>query len=52
MVVADPAKGDAGAVEDAIEAAWQLQRSAEWASWSGRRESNPHYQLGRLKFCH
>jgi hypothetical protein len=20
--------------------------------WSGRRESNPHYQLGRLKFCH
>jgi 8-oxo-dGTP pyrophosphatase MutT (NUDIX family) len=21
-------------------------------AWSGRRESNPHYQLGRLKFCH
>ena len=27
MVVADLARGDAGAVEDAIEAAWQLQRS-------------------------
>jgi hypothetical protein len=27
MVVADLAKGDAGAIEDAIEAAWQLQRS-------------------------
>ncbi len=20
--------------------------------WSRRRESNPHYQLGKLKFCH
>jgi hypothetical protein len=29
MVVADLAGGDAGAVEDAIEAAWQLQRSAD-----------------------
>jgi hypothetical protein len=29
MVVADLAAADAGAVEDAIEAAWQLQRSAE-----------------------
>jgi hypothetical protein len=28
MVVADLARGDAGAIEDAIEAAWQLQRSA------------------------
>jgi hypothetical protein len=28
MVVADLAGGDAGAVEDALEAAWQLQRSA------------------------
>jgi hypothetical protein len=28
MVVADLAAGDAGAVEDALEAAWQLQRSA------------------------
>ncbi len=28
MVVADLADGDAGAVEDALEAAWQLQRSA------------------------
>jgi hypothetical protein len=27
MVVADLAKGDAGAIDDAIEAAWQLQRS-------------------------
>jgi hypothetical protein len=26
MVVADLARGDAGAVEDAVEAAWQLQR--------------------------
>ena len=26
MVVADLATGDAGAIEDAIEAAWQLQR--------------------------
>jgi hypothetical protein len=26
MVVADLARGDAGAIEDAIEAAWQLQR--------------------------
>jgi hypothetical protein len=28
MVVADLARGDAGAVEDAVEAAWQLQRRA------------------------
>jgi hypothetical protein len=28
MVVADIAGGDAGAIEDAFEAAWQLQRSA------------------------
>ena len=29
MVVADLAGGDAGAIEDVIEAAWQLQRSAD-----------------------
>lgn len=29
MVVADLATGDAGAIEDAVEAAWQLQRSAD-----------------------
>ena len=29
MVVADLAVGDAGAIEDALEAAWQLQRSAD-----------------------
>jgi len=28
MVVADLTRGDAGAIEDALEAAWQLQRSA------------------------
>lgn len=28
MVVADLATGDDGAIEDALEAAWQLQRSA------------------------
>lgn len=28
MVVADLAKGDRGAIEDALEAAWELQRSA------------------------
>jgi hypothetical protein len=28
MVVADLATGDAGAIEDAVEAAWQLQRRA------------------------
>jgi hypothetical protein len=28
MVTADLARGDAGAIEDALEAAWQLQRSA------------------------
>jgi hypothetical protein len=28
MVVADLTRGDAGAIEDAVEAAWQLQRSA------------------------
>ena len=28
MVVADLAGGDAGAIEDALEAAWQLQRGA------------------------
>jgi hypothetical protein len=28
MVVADLAAGDAGAIEDALEAAWQLERSA------------------------
>jgi hypothetical protein len=29
MVVADLAAGDPGAIEDAIEAAWQLQRDAD-----------------------
>jgi hypothetical protein len=29
MVVADLAGGDAGVIEDALEAAWQLQRSAD-----------------------
>ncbi len=29
MVVADLADGDAGAIEDAIEAAWRLQRSMD-----------------------
>jgi hypothetical protein len=29
MVVADLASGDAGAIEDALEAAWELQRSAD-----------------------
>jgi hypothetical protein len=29
MVVADLARGDAAAIEDAIEAAWQLQRGAD-----------------------
>jgi hypothetical protein len=29
MVVADLADGDAGAIEDAIERAWQLQRGAD-----------------------
>jgi len=29
MVVADLAGADAGAVEDALEAAWQLQRDAD-----------------------
>jgi hypothetical protein len=29
MVVVDLAEGDTGAVEDALEAAWQLQRSAD-----------------------
>ena len=29
MVVADLASADAGAIEDALEAAWQLQRTAD-----------------------
>ncbi len=29
MVVADLVRGDAGAIEDAVEAAWQLQRGAD-----------------------
>jgi hypothetical protein len=29
MIVADLAAGEAGAIEDAIEAAWQLQRSVD-----------------------
>ena len=29
MVVADLARGDDGAIEDALEAAWQLQRGAD-----------------------
>ena len=29
MIVADLADGDPGAIEDALEAAWQLQRSAD-----------------------
>jgi hypothetical protein len=32
MVVADLASGDAGAIDDAIETAWQLQRSAQAGS--------------------
>jgi hypothetical protein len=31
MIVADLARGDRGAIEDALEAAWQVQRSADWA---------------------
>jgi len=30
MVVANLARGDAGAIEDAFEKAWQLQRDADW----------------------
>ena len=29
MIIADIARGEAGAIEDALEAAWQLQRSAD-----------------------
>ena len=29
MVVADLARGDAGAIEDALESAWELQRNAD-----------------------
>jgi hypothetical protein len=29
MIVADLAGGDAGAIEDALEAAWQLQRNSD-----------------------
>ena len=29
MIVADLARGDHGAIEDALEAAWQLQRNAD-----------------------
>jgi hypothetical protein len=29
MIVADIARGEAGAIEDALEAAWQLQRSTD-----------------------
>jgi hypothetical protein len=29
MIIADLATGDAGAIEDALEAAWQLQRRAD-----------------------
>jgi hypothetical protein len=29
MIVADLVAGDAGAIEDALEAAWQLQRSTD-----------------------
>ena len=29
MIVADLVEGDAGAIEDALEAAWQLQRSTD-----------------------
>jgi hypothetical protein len=29
MIVADLINGDPGAIEDALEAAWQLQRSAD-----------------------
>jgi hypothetical protein len=29
MIVADLVTGDRGAIEDALEAAWQLQRSAD-----------------------
>lgn len=31
MVVADLVRGDAGAIEDALEAAWRLQRNADYA---------------------
>jgi hypothetical protein len=29
MIVADLATGDSGAIEEALEAAWRLQRSAD-----------------------
>jgi hypothetical protein len=35
MVVADLAHGDVGAIEDALEAAWQLQRSSDRPETAG-----------------
>ena len=34
-----------------LEGSCSIQMSY-WRVWSGRRESNPHIQLGRLVFCH
>ena len=31
---------------------WESRRSSPLEDESGRRESNPHSQLGKLMFCH
>ena len=47
MIVADLANGDPGAIEDALEAAWQLQRSAD-RPCHGRRRRTLAPWTGRL----
>ena len=42
-------------VRDAHDRAWlvdQVERDRDPGSWSGRRESNPRMQLGKLPFYH
>jgi hypothetical protein len=41
MVVVDLARGDASAIDDALEAAWHLQRSTDW--------QRPPPRLGRVR---
>ena len=48
MVVADLASGDAGAIEDALEAAWQLQRSADLRRDGGEVPADDLWQPGEV----
>jgi hypothetical protein len=49
MVVADLVSGDRGAIEDAIEAAWELQRSAGFPVSRGRKPAAQRDTTGVIR---